>query len=106
MIIGAHISRESTVIKTMEQIKIKMGQNAGINMSQMGYYPQQIREANLTNPSYPNYESSQNPENTAAQLRLMMSRNGINGSVTPVRNNGGGSAINISSGLAGLATLL
>jgi hypothetical protein len=91
---------------SMEQIKIKMGQNAGINMSQMGYYPQQIREANLTNPSYPNYESSQNPENTAAQLRLMMSRNGINGSVTPVRNNGGGSAINISSGLAGIATLL
>jgi hypothetical protein len=91
---------------SMEQVKIKMGQNAGINMSQMGYYPQQIREANLTNPSYPNYQSSQNPENTAAQLRLMMSRNGINGSVTPVRNNGGGSGINISSGLAGLATLL
>ena len=91
---------------SMEHVKIKMGQNAGVNMSQMGYYPQQIREANLTNPSYPNYESSQNPENTAAQLRLMMSRNGINGSVTPVRNNGGGSGINISSGLAGLATLL
>jgi hypothetical protein len=91
---------------SMEHIKIKMGQNAGINMSQMGYYPQQIREANLTNPSYPNYESGQSPENVAAQLRLMMSRNGINGSVTPVRNNGGGSGINISSGLAGLATLL
>ena len=90
----------------MEQIKIKMGNNSGINMSQMGYYPQQIREANLVNPSYPNYESSQDPRNVSAQLRLMMSRNGINGSVTPVRNNGGGSAINISSGLAGIATLL
>jgi hypothetical protein len=72
----------------------------------MGYYPQQIREANLVNPSYPNYQASQDPRNVSAQLRLMMSRNGINGSVTPVRNNGGNSGINISSGLAGIATLL
>lgn len=91
---------------SMEQVKIKMGNNSGINMSQMGYYPQQIREANLVNPSYPNYQASQDPRNVSAQLRLMMSRNGINGSVTPVRNNGGGSGINISSGLAGIATLL
>ena len=91
---------------SMEQVKIKMGNNLGIDMSQMGYYPQQIREANLVNPSYPNYQSSQDPRNVSAQLRLMMSRNGINGSVTPVRNNGGGSAINISSGLAGIATLI
>ena len=39
----------------LEHVKIKMGQNMGLEMSQMGYYPQQVREANLTNPSYPSF---------------------------------------------------
>lgn len=38
-----------------DTIKIKMGQSMGLDMSQMGYYPQQVNEANLINPSYPSY---------------------------------------------------
>jgi len=49
----------------------------GINMSQMGYYPQQIREANLTNPSYPGFSMSQDSSMVAARLRMIMSRNNI-----------------------------
>ena len=83
----------------MDHIKIKMGQSLGINMSQMGYYPQQIREANLTNPSYPAFSATENQAAVAAKLRMLMSRNGINGSVMPVQNNSGQSSINISAGI-------
>ena len=83
----------------MEHVKIKMGQSMGIQMSQMGYYPQQVREANLTNPSYPQFEARQDEENVAAQLRQLMARNNISGSVTPVMNGFGGSSVQISGGL-------
>lgn len=83
----------------MDHIKIKMGQSMGINMSQMGYYPQQIREANLTNPSYPSFAAQENPSAAAAKLRMLMTRNGISGSVMPVQNNNGQSSINISAGI-------
>jgi hypothetical protein len=83
----------------MEHVKIKMGQSMGIEMSQMGYYPQQVREANLTNPSYPQFEAQEEEQNVAAQLRALMSRNGINGSVTPVMTPFGGSSAQISGGL-------
>ena len=84
---------------SMESIKIKVGDSMGINMSQMGYYPQQIREANLINASYPDYEKEEKPKNIAARLRMLMSRNGISGSVSPVMNTGGRSSINISAGV-------
>lgn len=61
----------------MEHIKVKIGQSMGINMSQMGYYPQQIREANLTNPSYPGFSISEDPSMIASRLRMIMSRNNI-----------------------------
>jgi len=83
----------------MEHIKIKMGQSMGINMSQMGYYPQQIREANLTNPSYPSFSAQENQASIAARLRMLMARNGIPGSVMPVQNNDNQSSINISAGI-------
>lgn len=83
----------------MDHIKIKMGQSLGINMSQMGYYPQQIREANLTNPSYPSFAATESQAATTAKLRMLMARNGINGSVMPVQNNTGQSSINISAGI-------
>jgi len=83
----------------MEHIKIKMGQSMGINMSQMGYYPQQIREANLTNPSYPSFSAQENQASIAAKLRILMARNGISGSVMPVQNNDNQSSINISAGI-------
>lgn len=83
----------------MEHVKIKMGQSMGIDMSQMGYYPQQVREAGLTNPSYPVFDSRSNEDNTAAQLRALMSRNGISGTVTPVANPFGSSVIDIFAGM-------
>jgi hypothetical protein len=83
----------------MEHVKVKIGQSMGINLSQMGYYPQQIREANLTNPSYPGLSRTEDPRMVAARLRMIMSRNGISGSVYPVANGTGSSSINISSGV-------
>jgi hypothetical protein len=83
----------------LEHVKIKMGQSMGINMSQMGYYPQQVREANLTNPAYPQFGREEEQQNVAAQLRQLMSRNGISGSVVPVMNGFGGSSAQISGGL-------
>jgi len=82
----------------MEHVKIKMGQSMGIQMSQMGYYPQQIKEANLTGPSYPSFYEKNSQDKVAAQLRQLMSRNGIQGSVTPVVNGFGGSSVQILSG--------
>ena len=83
----------------MEHVKIKMGQSMGINMSQMGYYPQQVREAQMTNPSYPSYNQNSNQEATAAQIRMMMSRNNISGNVIPVLNGSGSSGVDIFSGV-------
>lgn len=83
----------------MEHVKIKMGESMGINMSQMGYYPQQVREAQMTNPSYPVYGQGSNQEATAAQIRMMMSRNNISGNVVPVLNGSGSSGIDIFSGV-------
>lgn len=83
----------------MEHVKIKMGQSMGIEMSQMGYYPQQVKEANLTNPSYPVFNQRQDDRNTAAQLRQLMSQNGISGSVMPVMNQFGSNSVDISGGL-------
>jgi hypothetical protein len=83
----------------MEHVKIKMGQSMGLEMSQMGYYPQQIREANLTNPSYPSFFSGGESSDTAAQLRAMMSRMGISGSVNTQRNPYGSNSININAGV-------
>jgi hypothetical protein len=84
----------------MEHVKIKMGQSMGIDMSQMGYYPQQVREANLTNPSFPSFSRQNDSDSTAAQLRALMSRNGISGTVTPVSNPFGSSGIDIFAGLS------
>ncbi len=83
----------------LEHVKIKTGASMGLEMSQMGYYPQQIREANLTNPSYPSFFGGNNSKDTAAQLRAMMSRMGVSGSVSPVKNPYGSNSININAGV-------
>lgn len=84
----------------MEHIKIKTGQSMGIRMSEMGYYPQQIREANLTNPSYPDFYSDSDSTDTLLRLRALMNGMGVSGSVTPVYNPfGGASSIDMSVGM-------
>lgn len=57
----------------MNHVKIKIGQNQGIDMSQMGFYPQQVKEANMVNPAYPRMHSNPNGHReTMARLRMML----------------------------------
>jgi hypothetical protein len=83
----------------LEHVKIKMGQSMGLEMSQMGYYPQQVKEANLTNPSYPSFFENNSTENVGSQLRAMMSRMGVSGSVRENRNPYGSNSVNLSSAI-------
>jgi hypothetical protein len=84
----------------MDSVKIKIGQHMGLEMSQMGYYPQQIREANLANPSYPRFGySSDSNADVAYRLRSLMNGMGVTGSVTPVMNPFGGQQVDISAGV-------
>lgn len=81
----------------MDMVKIKMMQREGINLSQMGYYPQQIREANLINPSYPRYYggTSGNPR---AELERVLASNNMSGSVRAIPSPFPGTRVNINAG--------
>ncbi len=83
----------------MDQVKIKMGQSMGLEMSQMGYYPQQIREANLANPSFPQFGNGGDRQDTLYKLRGLMNGSGFSGSVTPVMNPFGSQGIDVSAGV-------
>lgn len=83
----------------MEAIKIKIGQHMGLDMSQMGYYPQQVREANLINASYPALAPVNNPNRTAARLRQMMYEQGVSGDVYPIQTPFGGDRIQFNAGV-------
>jgi hypothetical protein len=56
----------------MDHVKIKIGQQMGLEMSQMGYYPQQIKQANLANPSYPVFGSGEDRQDALYKLRALM----------------------------------
>lgn len=83
----------------LEQVKVKIGQNLGLDMSQMGYYPQQIREANLINPSYPDFRMHSNKANVHAQLRGLLQSSGIYGDVVPVITPYPGTRVQINAGV-------
>ncbi len=83
----------------MDHVKVKIGQSMGLEMSQMGYYPQQIREANLANPSYPTFDASSTRTDVLYRLRQIMSGAGISGTVTPVMNPFGSNEISIAAGM-------
>lgn len=68
----------------MDNVKIKIAQSQGIDLSQMGYYPQQISEANLVNMTYPDFSPPSPQQHIQARLRQLMSRQGISGDVIPV----------------------
>jgi hypothetical protein len=84
---------------SMESVKIKMGQSMGIEMSQMGYYPQQIKEANLLNPSFPEFGQPNKSQNQLQKLRQLLSGMGVSGQVTPSYSYSGSSNIQISAGV-------
>ena len=83
----------------IDHVKIKTGQHMGLDMSQMGYYPQQIKEANLSNPSYPDFYGTNDRGDVAARLRTLMSGYGITGTITPVMTPFGSQRINVSAGV-------
>jgi len=83
----------------MDHVKIKIGQSMGLEMSQMGYYPQQIKEANLANSSYPTFDAPSDRADTLYKLRQVMSGAGISGTITPVMNPFGSNEISIAAGM-------
>jgi hypothetical protein len=83
----------------MDTIKIKVGQSQGIDMAQMGYFPQQIREANLINPSYPNMYSSSSNESVQAQLRRLMFNGQMQGSVQAIPTPYPGTRVQLNAGV-------
>lgn len=85
----------------MDDVKIKIAQNMGIELSELGYYPQEIREANLINMSYPSYSGGSDAQgySTVAQLRQLMSMQGINGDVIPIATPYAGNNVQLSAGL-------
>lgn len=86
----------------MEHVKIKMGQSMGLEMSQMGYFPQQIKEANLVNPSYPMFgQGGSSQEDVRSKLQRLMFDMGINGNISPVMDNSNSGSINIMAGIRG-----
>jgi hypothetical protein len=82
----------------MDHVKIKMGQSMGIEMSQMGYYPQQMKQANLANPSYPDFFSDQQPS-VMERLRGLISDMGISGSIQPIMNPFASEEVNVYAGV-------
>jgi len=68
----------------MNHIKVKIGQSLGLDLSQMGFFPQEVREANLVNPSYPTFDNDTSRRNVEQQLRLLLRQQGVNGDVYPV----------------------
>jgi len=83
----------------MDHVKVKIGQSMGLEMSQMGYYPQQIKEANLSNPSYPVFDAQSARIDVLYRLRQIMSGSGISGTVTPVMNPFGSNELSIAAGM-------
>lgn len=83
----------------LDHVKIKMGQSMGLEMSQMGYYPQQIKQANLANPSYPEIFGGTRNNSMLDNIRQMMSSIGLSGSVTPVMTPFGSDQVNVYAGV-------
>ena len=89
----------------MEHVKIKIGQSMGLEMSQMGYFPQQIKEANLVNPSYPFFNQSggqiRNRLDVAQTLQKLMFDMGMTGNISPVMDNSNPDSVNVMAGIRG-----
>lgn len=83
----------------MDMVKIKMGQFLGLDMSEMGYYPQQINQANYVNSSYPNLSPDYQPKNSVANLRRMMTMNGVAGDVEAIHTPFPGTRTQIYAGV-------
>jgi hypothetical protein len=56
----------------MDDVKIKVAQHEGLNLSNMGYYPQQISEANALNLPYPDFNKKTDPQDLVNDLKRML----------------------------------
>jgi len=87
----------------MDHVKIKMGQAMGLEMSQMGYYPQQIKEAELTNPSYPTFGNGitqfGDRKDVRRRLQDLMNDNNLSGTIVPIAGIPGSNQTRISAGV-------
>lgn len=87
----------------MDNIKIKMGQSIGLDMAQMGYYPQQITEANLINPSYPSMLKESSSYSVRAQLKRLMlniqATNGTRGDIVAMPSSYPGNRVELTAGV-------
>lgn len=82
-----------------DNVKIKVGQHLGLDMAQMGYYPQQIKEANMINPSYPSMFQASSASSVTAKLRELMRFGGVDGTVSMYPNMLGSDQIQLSAGV-------
>lgn len=86
---------------SMDAVKIKVAQNIGLDVSQMGYYPQQIRAANAINPAYPDItDNSASRRSAEAQLRALMYQQGIQGNVRVMQTPYPGTRVQLNAGVA------
>jgi hypothetical protein len=83
----------------MDWVKLKMAQQQGLDASQMGYYPQQIAEANLMNPTYPEMGRRTSLQNSRQGLEQLMARRGMSGHVREVRTPFPGVRLQVNSGV-------
>lgn len=84
----------------LEAVKLKIIQHQGLDASEMGYYPQQVQEANLLNPSYPQFSRKSSSGAVAQQLRALMDNSGISGGVTIMPSPYPGSRVQFDMGVS------
>lgn len=81
----------------MNHVEIKMLQQQGLNASQMGYYPQQLKQARLINPSFPAF--GQGTSNPRAELERLMSARGMSGDIRAIPTPFAGTRTQLYSGV-------
>ncbi len=86
---------------SQDTLKIKMGQSLGLDLAQMGYYPQQIQEANLLNPSYPSLNKKQNGFSISAQIKRFLFDRNISGTVLASPSPSPGNRLQLNAGTYG-----
>lgn len=84
----------------MDGVKIKVAQSLGLDVSQMGYYPQQVAEANAINMPYPDFKSSgMSHQQTQQLLQGYLYKRGLNGNVRAVPNGTGSNQLVLNAGV-------
>lgn len=85
----------------LETVKLKMVNHAGLDASQMGYYPQQVNEANLVNMSYPDFNKKSSRKDVQGQLQALLNAQGISGNVRAIPTYKSGTSVQLYGGVNG-----